>query len=72
MNVEFEDCFEWMDDQKMHDSAALLYKAKGDLRKALDTWLKLLTGNLQCGEFDEFEGIDALIEALLRYSINLI
>jgi len=66
MNVEYEDCFEWMAAHKMYDSAALLYKAKGDLRQALELWLKLLNGSLQCGDHDEFEGIDAIIDALLR------
>lgn len=67
MAVKFEDVFEWMEDQKMFDSAALLHKAKGDLHRALDTWIQLLTGELKCGDDDEFEGIDAIIDTLLRY-----
>jgi len=66
MNIDYEDCFEWMQEQKLFDCSALLYKAKGEVRKALDTWLELVEGTLLCGEFDEFEGIDALLETLLR------
>lgn len=66
MTVDYDDVFEWMEEEKMFDSAALLHKAKRDLHRALDTWIRLLTGELKCGDNDEFEGIDAIVDALLR------
>lgn len=66
MNIDYEDCFEWMEENKYFDCLALLHKAKGDMRKALDIWIDLLCETKKCEEPDEFEGIDVIIETLLR------
>lgn len=66
MNIDYEDCFEWLDDNKFYDCAALLYKAKGDVRMALDIWMDLLNAKKACDDPDEFEGVDAIVETLLR------
>lgn len=73
MNIDYDDCFEWMEEHKYFDCAALLYKAKGDVRKALDMWIDLLAGTCECADPDEFEGVDVVIEVLLSSSnVNLV
>lgn len=67
MNIDYDDCFEWMEESKYHDCYALLHKAKGDIRKGLDIWIDLLDGTKKCEDPDEFEGIDVIVETLLRY-----
>ncbi|ODM98571.1 Transforming growth factor-beta receptor-associated protein 1 [Orchesella cincta] len=69
MEIDYDDCFEWMEDYKYFDCAALLYKAKGDVRKALDLWVDLLSNTKKCEDPDEFEGVDVVIETLLS-SVN--